>query len=85
MALIAPFTADFFGTKYLGVNFGIMFLTVAIAAYVGPLLAAMAKQTTGDYRMAFMIAVFINLAGLLLFGAFKYYKSKRTAARCRAA
>lgn len=79
MALLAPFTADFFGTKNLGVNFGIMFLTVAVAAYAGPLLAAMAKQTSGDYRSAFMIAIFINVAGLLLFGAFKYYKSKRTA------
>jgi OFA family oxalate/formate antiporter-like MFS transporter len=79
MALIAPFTADFFGTRNLGVNFGIMFLTVAIAAYVGPLLAAMAKQAYGSYTTAFVIAIFINIAGLLLFGAFKLYLCKKAA------
>jgi OFA family oxalate/formate antiporter-like MFS transporter len=79
MALIAPFTADFFGTKNLGVNFGIMFLTVAIAAYVGPLLAAMAKQAYGDYRMAFVVAIFVNIAGLLLFGAFRLYRNRKAA------
>ncbi len=80
MALIAPFTADFFGTKNLGVNFGIMFLTVAVAAYVGPLLAATAKQTYGDYRMAFVIAIAINVAGLALFGAFRLYRNRRAKA-----
>jgi OFA family oxalate/formate antiporter-like MFS transporter len=88
MALIAPFTADFFGTKNLGVNFGIMFLTVAIAAYVGPLLAAMAKQAYGDYRQAFVVAIFVNVAGLLLFTAFRIYRNslaRRTAAQNEAA
>jgi OFA family oxalate/formate antiporter-like MFS transporter len=80
MALIAPFTADFFGTKNLGVNFGIMFLTVAVAAYVGPLLAAMAKQTYGDYRMAFVIAILVNIAGLVLFGAFRLYRNRKAKA-----
>lgn len=83
MALIAPFTADLFGTKNLGVNFGIMFLTVAVAAYVGPLLAAVAKQAYGGYSQAFFIAIFLNLAGLLIFGAFRLYWNK-TAARLTA-
>lgn len=79
LTLIAPLTADLFGTKNLGVNFGIMFLTVAIAAYVGPLLAAVVKQANnGDYTQAFIIAVFINVAGLILFGIFMLYRHRKT-------
>ena len=78
LALMAPLTADLFGTKNLGVNFGIMFLTIAIAAYVGPLLAAVIKQANnGDYSKAFIIAVFINLAGLALFAIFLLYRKRR--------
>jgi len=77
LAIMAPITADLFGTKNLGVNFGIMFLTIAVAAYVGPLLAAVVKQTNhGDYTQAFIIAAGINLMGLVLFGVFAIYKRK---------
>jgi OFA family oxalate/formate antiporter-like MFS transporter len=79
LALMAPLTADLFGTKNLGVNFGIMFLTIAIAAYVGPLLAAVVKQVNhGDYTKAFIIAVFINVMGLILFVSFLLYRKRKT-------
>lgn len=77
LAIMAPITADLFGTKNLGVNFGIMFLTIAVAAYVGPLLAAVVKQNNhGDYTQAFIIAAGINLLGLVLFSIFAIYKRK---------
>lgn len=76
LALMAPLTADLFGTKYLGVNFGIMFLTIAVAAYAGPLLAAVIKAGSGSYTQAFVTAIFINLAGLVLFGLFILYKKR---------
>jgi OFA family oxalate/formate antiporter-like MFS transporter len=82
LALMAPLTAELFGTKNLGVNFGIMFLTVAIAAYVGPLLAAVVKQANhGDYTQAFSIAALINLGGLILFGAFTFFRKRRAASK----
>ena len=78
MALMAPLTADLFGTKNLGVNFGIMFLSVAVAAYAGPLMVAVIKTATGSYTQAFIAGAFVNLAGLLLFGAFILYKNRLT-------
>jgi len=76
LALMAPLTADLFGAKNLGVNFGIMFLTIAVAAYVGPLLVALIKAGSGSYTQAFITAAFINLAGFVLFGAFILYKNR---------
>ncbi|NLV72863.1 MAG: OFA family MFS transporter [Actinobacteria bacterium] len=67
LALMSPITAETFGNKNLGINFGIMFLTVALAAYVGPRLAASVLEATGgDYAWAFIIAAIISVAGLAL-------------------
>ena len=67
MGTMASVTADSFGTKYLGVNFGIMFLTIAIAAFIGPRLLAVLNETrNGDYSLAFLIATVLCGGGVLL-------------------
>jgi len=67
MGMMASLTADTFGAKYLGVNFGIMFLAVSVAAYAGPRLAAVVKETNnGDYSQAFVIAALLSLVGLII-------------------
>jgi len=67
MGMMASLTADSFGSKHLGVNFGIMFLAVGIAAYVGPRLAAAVKASNnGDYSQAFIIGSLLNVAGALI-------------------
>jgi len=67
MGMMASVTADTFGMKYLGVNFGIMFLTIAIAAFAGPRLAAVMRETQqGDYSLAFVIAATFCGLGILL-------------------
>ena len=89
LALMAPITAEAFGNKNLGINFGIMFLTVALAAYVGPRLAASVYEANGgDYGWAFIIAAIMSAAGLVLVGAYlalarrKTPKSTDVSARC---
>ena len=70
LALMGPVTADAFGPTYLGVNFGIMFFTVAISSFLGPRLAAMvADANGGSFSKAFLIAAAISIAGLGLVGA----------------
>ena len=67
MGTMASVTANSFGTKYLGVNFGIMFLTIAIAAFIGPRLLAVLNETrNGDYSLAFLIATVLCGGGVLL-------------------
>ena len=78
LAIMAPLTADLFGPKNLPVNYGLMFLTVAIAAYVGPYLAAVIKEVqNGAYTQAFIIAALLNLAGIVVFSVFMYLRKKK--------
>ena len=70
VSLMGPVTADAFGSRHLGVNFGIMFLSVAVAAYVGPQLGARAAVVSGDFTAAFAVAALISAAGLLAAAGF---------------
>jgi OFA family oxalate/formate antiporter-like MFS transporter len=67
LALMGPVTADVFGRTYLGVNFGIMFFTVAISSFVGPRVAAVvADANGGSFSKAFLIAAALSVLGLVL-------------------
>lgn len=70
LALMGPVTADDFGLAHLGVNFGILFFTVAISSFAGPRIAAVvAGANGGSFSKAFLIAAAINVLGLVLVGA----------------
>ncbi len=67
LALMGPVTAEAFGPTYLGVNFGIMFFTVAVSSFVGPRIAAVvAGSGDGSFSKAFLIAAAISVLGLAL-------------------
>jgi OFA family oxalate/formate antiporter-like MFS transporter len=75
MCLMAPITADVFGARYLGVNYGIMFIAYSLSGIIGPRLAAVIKEANnGDYRQAYLIAMCLCVVGLFLAitAAFKY-------------
>jgi len=77
MCLMAPITADIFGARYLGVNYGFMFIAYSLSGIIGPRLAAVIKEANhGDYRQAYLIAMCLCVAGffLALTAAFKYYR-----------
>jgi OFA family oxalate/formate antiporter-like MFS transporter len=57
-------TADLFGSKHLGLNFGILFTAFAAAALIGPRLAAQCKEITGTYSLAFTIGIVFGFCGI---------------------
>ncbi len=69
-AIFPLLTADFFGVKNLGANYGVVFTAYGIGGIVGPLLAGMIWDTLGSYQWAFIPAgaacLFAMLLGLLL-------------------
>lgn len=65
LALFPATTADYWGTKNLGLNYGILFTSWGLGGVFGPVLAGKIADATGAYTMAYYIA-----AGLLLFAAF---------------
>jgi len=67
MGIFPTITADVFGSKNLGVNYGIMFTGFGAAAIIGPRLASYFKfVNNGDYSQAFLIAAFLSILGILL-------------------
>ena len=83
LSLIGPMTLDAFGQEHFPVNFGIMFLTVGVASYVGPrLAAAVTEANNGAYKQAFLIAALMTVVGLIL-AAVHLWLSRRKAAVAR--
>ena len=56
LSVFASTSADFFGTRYLGMNYGLLFLAYGVAGIVGPFIGARVFDAFEDYRFAFFIA-----------------------------
>lgn len=57
------FTADYFGTKYMGVNYGWILTAWGVGGIVGPIFVAVVKDRTGNFSGALpYIAVMLLVA-----------------------
>jgi OFA family oxalate/formate antiporter-like MFS transporter len=56
LSVFASTTADFYGTKNLGMNYGVLFTAWGAAGILGPMIGARVFDTFGDYRYAFYAA-----------------------------
>jgi MFS family permease len=60
------FTADYFGTKYMGVVYGWILLAWGVGGIVGPIFVAYVKDHTGSFSGALVyVAVMLVLATIL--------------------
>jgi MFS transporter, OFA family, oxalate/formate antiporter len=60
------FTADYFGTKHMGVNYGWILLAWGVAGIVGPIFVAYVKDHTGTFSGALVyVAVMLVFATIL--------------------
>lgn len=67
MGIFPSITADNFGPKNLGVNYGVIFTAFGLAAIFGPRIAAVVKESSGgEYGNAFIIASVLNVIGMIL-------------------
>jgi MFS family permease len=64
LSLFPATTADQWGTKNMGLNYGVLFTAWGVGGVVGPMLAGRIADTTGSYAGAY------DIAGLLLMLAF---------------
>jgi OFA family oxalate/formate antiporter-like MFS transporter len=60
-ALFPSATTDYFGTKNLGMNYGLIFTAYGVAGILGPVVGGVLFDVTQQYIMAFVFA------GLLCF------------------
>ena len=75
LSLYASLTADFFGTRNVGANYGLVFLAYGMAGIIGPKLGGRIFDQYRSYTLAFDIA-----AGLLV-AAFALIATLRAPAR----
>jgi OFA family oxalate/formate antiporter-like MFS transporter len=66
LALYPALTADYFGTKSYGINYGIVFTAYGAGAVLGPIMAGYIWDIQGSYVPAFFIAAALALVGIFL-------------------
>jgi OFA family oxalate/formate antiporter-like MFS transporter len=71
LSLMPSFTADFYGSKYLGFNYGLVFLGWGMGFFMTS-LGGTIEDLTGSLRWAFYMS-----AGLLMVGVFIAYLTSR--------
>jgi OFA family oxalate/formate antiporter-like MFS transporter len=65
LSVFASTTADFYGTKNLGLNYGVLFTAWGVAGTLGPGIAGRVFDRFGDYRYAFFSATVFALIALV--------------------
>jgi len=65
LSVFASTTADFYGTRFLGMNYGALFTAWGVAGIVGPYIAARVYQATGSYSYAFYGAAGLALIAFI--------------------
>ena len=56
LSVFASTTADFYGTKHLGLNYGVLFTAWGTAGIIGPAIAGRFYAQTGSYQYPFFTA-----------------------------
>jgi OFA family oxalate/formate antiporter-like MFS transporter len=64
LSVYASTSADFYGTKNVGFNYGLLLLAWGVAAILGPFLGGRVYVATGEYRFAFFVAAGLSLVAL---------------------
>lgn len=83
LSVNASTSADFFGTRNVGFNYGLLLLAWGVAAILGPFLGGRVYVATGEYRYAFFVAAAMSIAALatLAFARSPHEQAARAAAR----
>lgn len=61
LSVFASTTADFYGTKHLGMNYGVLFTAWGAAGILGPAIAGRVYVRFGSYEYAFFTAAILAL------------------------
>jgi OFA family oxalate/formate antiporter-like MFS transporter len=66
LVVFPPITSKYFGSKNLGVNYGLMFLGYAGGSFVGPGLSSYFLDKTGSFSLAYIAAGCLAAIGAIL-------------------
>ena len=66
LSVYPALAGDFWGTRYLATNYGLLFLAWGLAGVLGPVLGARVFVSTGAYQYAFFVAAAMASAALII-------------------
>lgn len=66
MGVYPAMTAECFGMKNNGVNYGIIFIGFALGGFIGPILATSLNASTGSYALSLQIVGYMGCAAFAL-------------------
>jgi OFA family oxalate/formate antiporter-like MFS transporter len=66
LALFPAITADFYGTKNIGINYGLVFTAYGVGGLLGSLFAPRVLEITKSYSMAFTVTGIFCLLGAVI-------------------
>ena len=66
LGVFPSITAENFGSKNLGMNYGVMFTAFGLGAFVGPQLAATMREVTGSYTPAFIATIVMSVIAIVI-------------------
>ncbi len=78
-ALFPSSTADYFGSKNVGSNYGVLFTSYGVAGIVGALAAGIIVDITGSYFIAFVLTGVLAIIAIIL--ALALYRVRRPAGK----
>ena len=84
LSVYASTSADFYGTKNVGFNYGLLLLAWGTAAIFGPFLGGRVYVATGEYRWAFFIGAVMSIAALAVLSAARNPHARPAPARAGA-
>jgi OFA family oxalate/formate antiporter-like MFS transporter len=66
LAIFPAVTADFYGTKNIGINYGLVFTAYGVGGLLGSLFAPRVLEITKSYSMAFTVTGILCLIGAVI-------------------
>ncbi len=70
-------TADYYGVRHLGANYGLLFIAWGLGGVLGPQIAGSVFDATGSYHRAYLLALAMLLAAFLITFTLKREKAGR--------
>ena len=83
LSVYASTSADFYGTKNVGFNYGLLLLAWGVAAILGPFLGGRVYVVTGEYRWAFFVAAALSILALAMLSLARNPHASATRATAR--
>ncbi len=68
LSVYTALAGDFYGTRYLATNYGVLLLAWGFAGVLGPVIGSRVYVSTGTYQYAFFGSAVLALAALALLG-----------------